>query len=129
MRDDYFFKPKNTKDTHTWTLHHSDHRYFVLWGAARIVRYAHVQLWPKQRAALRMIVIDESCRNRSLGGKFLALCEEWLKKKGYLNLHTESSPTVIGFYRKNGYVDMPFNDPDGHESDALNIPVGKLLLE
>ena len=33
------------------------------------------------------------------------------------------------FYCNNGYVKMPFNDPDGYEADPQDIEVGKILIE
>ncbi|MCZ6902209.1 MAG: GNAT family N-acetyltransferase [Rickettsia endosymbiont of Ixodes persulcatus] len=89
--------------------------------------YSHIQLWSDERVATRIIVIDELKRNNNFGSKFLELCEKWLKSKGYKTLHIESSPAVLGFYRKNGYIEMPFNDPDGYESSPDDTAIGKIL--
>ncbi len=61
------------------------------------------------------------------GRQFLALCEKWLKSQGYKSLHIESSPATLKFYRLNGYIDIPFDDPDGYESDPQDTAVGKEL--
>ncbi len=53
--------------------------------------------------------------------------EKWLKVRGYRSLHTESSPAAVFFYEKQKYVKMPFNDPDGYESDPQDTPMGKVL--
>ncbi|HHT9916358.1 TPA: hypothetical protein ACT9LE_001654 [Legionella pneumophila] len=42
-------------------------------------------------------------------------------------MHVESSPDALKFYRNNGYIDMPFDDPDGYEGDARDTAVGKIL--
>ncbi|WCR57404.1 GNAT family N-acetyltransferase [Rickettsia asembonensis] len=76
---------------------------------------------------MRIIVIDELKRNNNFGSKFLELCEEWLKSKNYKTLHAESSPAALEFYRKNGYMEMPFNDPDGYESLPDDTAMGKKL--
>ncbi|WP_035892672.1 GNAT family N-acetyltransferase [Legionella oakridgensis] len=128
FRQFYFFDKAGLSDPYTWTFEHDVHVHFVLFqGSGDIIGYAHLQLWPHKRAALRIIVIDETKRNHQYGGRFLALCEQWLKSQGNHSLHVESSPDALKFYRKNGYIDMPFDDPDGYESDARDTAVGKVL--
>lgn len=72
-------------------------------------------------------MIDENKRKNSFGSTFLALCEQWLKSLGYKSIHAEASPKALGFYKKYGYVEMPFNDPDNYPSDQSDTPVGKIL--
>lgn len=38
-----------------------------------------------------------------------------------------SRKSSLIFYLKNGYTEMPFNDPEDHESDPNDVPVGKIL--
>lgn len=128
FRQFYFFDKIDISDPFTWTFEHDAHVHFVLYQDSEIIGYAHLQLWPHLRAALRIIVIVESKRNHQYGGHFLALCEKWLSLQGYQSLHLESSPEALRFYRNNGYIDMPFDDPDGYESHELDTPVGKILL-
>ncbi|HAT1867318.1 TPA: GNAT family N-acetyltransferase [Legionella pneumophila] len=127
LRQFYFFDKAGLSDPYTWTFEHDAHVHFVLYQGSEIIGYAHLQLWPKERAALRIIVIDEFKRNHQYGSQFLALCEKWLKNQGYQSLHVESSPDALKFYRNNGYIDMPFDDPDGYESDSRDTAVGKIL--
>ena len=127
FRQFYFFDKTGLSDPYTWTFEHDAHVHFVLFQGSEIIGYAHLQLWPQNRAALRIIVIDEIKRNHQCGSKFLTLCEKWLKSQDYHSLHVESSPDALKFYRNNGYVDMPFDDPDGYESDARDTAVGKIL--
>lgn len=127
FRQFYFFDKAGLSDPYTWTFEHDAHVHFVLFQGSDIIGYAHLQLWPRHRAALRIIVIDEKKRNHQYGGQFLALCEKWLKSQGYQSLHVESSPDALKFYRNNGYLDMPFDDPDGYEGDARDTAVGKIL--
>ena len=127
FRNKYFFDKVPIADPYTWTFDHKDHVHFVFYQGTKIVGYAHIQLWSNQRAALRIIVIDESFRNEGLGGHFLTLCERWLKEKGYKSLQTQSSPESYKFYRKQDYTEMPFNDPDGYEGDPQDIEMGKVL--
>ena len=125
LRDKNFFKSQ--PDPYTWTFAHKDHIHFVFYKNADIIGYAHLQLWPENRAALRIIVIDERYRNLGLGSQFLKLCERWLHHQGFKTLLIQSSPEAYEFYRKHSYVKMPFNDPGGYETDARDIEVGKFL--
>ena len=127
FRQKYFFDPNNVDDPYTWTFNHPQHKHLVLYQGTEIIGYVHIQLWPDKRAAMRIIVIDEGKRNNNFGGKFLQLCEKWLKSEGYKSVHVESRPASVEFYRKNGYIDIPFDDPDGYEGGPEDIALGKML--
>jgi GrpB-like predicted nucleotidyltransferase (UPF0157 family)/GNAT superfamily N-acetyltransferase len=125
LRNRYFFKSQN--DPYTWTFEHKDHIHFVFYKNAEIIGYSHLQLWPEQRAALRVIVIDEKHRNHGFGRQFLRLCERWLKHQGFKEILIQSSPEAYGFYCKQGYAQMSFKDPDGYETHPRDIEIGKRL--
>ena len=127
FRDTYFFGPHGIEDPYTWTFNHSEHAHLVLYQACEIIGYVHIQFWPDQRAAIRIIAVDENKRNQNAGSQFLALIEKWLKSLGVKSIHAESRQSSLRFYRKNGYTEMPFDDPEGHESDPYDIPLGKVL--
>lgn len=127
LRQKYIFDQAGIKDPYLWTFESQDHIHFAFYKGVQIIGYAHIQLWPKNRAALRIIAIDENYRNNGYGGEFLKLCEKWLKLQGYKSLHIESSPKAYSFYKKYGYIEMPFDDPDKYESDPNDIPIGKIL--
>lgn len=127
FRNKNFFDKIPMADPYTWTFDHKDHIHFVFYQGTNIIGYAHLQLWTDHRAALRMIVIDEQIRGKGLGGQFLTLCERWLKQQGFKVVQTQASPAAYPFYLKYGYSEMPFNDPDGHESDPQDIDMGKAL--
>lgn len=127
FRDTYFFGPHGIEDPYTWTFNHEEHAHLVLYQGTEIVAYAHIQFWPDQRAAIRIIAVDEYKRNQNSGSVFLALIEKWLKSFGVKSIHAESRQSSLRFYLKNGYCSMPFNDPENHESDPNDVPVGKLL--
>ncbi len=129
FRQREFFDKAGIEEPYAWTFNHPDHVHLVLYKGAAIVGYAHIQLWPENRAAIRIIVIDKAVRNQGLGGHFLTQCERWLGMQGYLSLHTEASPTAKRFYDKQNYERMPFNDPDGYEGVPEDIPMGKRLVE
>ena len=127
FRNRYFFEPNKIEDPYTWTFDHKDHQHLILYKGVNIVGYAHVQLWPEKRAALRMIVIDEKEQRQGYGKEFMFLIHKWLGLKGYKSLHTESSPAALKFYQAIHYIEMPFDDPDDYVSDPRDIPMGKLL--
>jgi GNAT superfamily N-acetyltransferase len=98
-----------------------------LYQGTEIVALAHIQFWPDQRAAIRIIATDENKRNQNFGSSFLALIEKWLRSLGVKSIHAESRKSSLRFYLKNAYTEMPFNDPENHESDPNDVPVGKVL--
>lgn len=127
FRQKYFFNPASIDDPYTWTFNHLKHAHFLLYNADEIIGYTHIQLWPDARAAMRIIVIDEHKRNQHYGSQFLHLCEAWLRSLNIKSMHVESSPAALAFYQKNGYIEMPFNDPDGYEGGVEDIAMGKKL--
>lgn len=127
FRNIYFFEPLGIDDPYTWTFNHPQHEHLILYQGVDIIGYAHIQLWLDKRAAIRIIMIDEALRNNTIGSTFLDLCHTWLKGQTYISIHAESSPTALAFYKKNGYIEMPFNDPDGYECGAEDVAVGKKL--
>lgn len=127
FRNTYFFDKVPMNDPYTWTFDHKDHVHFVFYQGTRIIGYTHIQLWPEHRSAIRIIVIDESLRGQGLGSRFLTLCERWLKQQDFKTLQIQSSPNAYRFYKKKGYIKMPFNDPEGYKGDPQDIDMGKVL--
>lgn len=125
LREKHFFK--SNADPYTWTFEHKDHVHFVFYKNAEVIGYAHLQLWTEGRSALRVIVIDETYRNRGFGSQFLKLCERWLSHQGIKMLLVQSSPEALKFLQAHSYVKMPFNDPQGYETDPRNTEIGKFL--
>ena len=113
---------------YTWTFEHEEHIHFILYKGTQIKGYAHIQFWPQQRAALRIMVIDEPWRNQGIGGQFLDLCERWLHQQGIVVLQVESSPEAKKFYVRQEYIEMPFNNPEKSLNFPQDIPMGKVLL-
>lgn len=126
-RQKYFFDNVSMDDPYTWTFDHKDHQHFVLYNDTDIIGYAHIQLWPENRAVMRIIVVDEDHRKSGFGKWFVEKIEEWLKEKGFSSLQAESSPAALNFYTALGYTPMPFDYPDGYEGGADDVPVGKKL--
>jgi GrpB-like predicted nucleotidyltransferase (UPF0157 family) len=129
FRTKYIFKPYGIEDPYIWTFNHPEHAHLVLYQGTEIIGYAHIQFWPGNRAAMRIIVIEEDKRKQNAGSIFLVFIEKWLKSLEVKSIHAESRQSSLRFYLKNGYTEMPFNAPEEHESDPSDIAVGKILGE
>lgn len=125
FRQHYFFDKAGLADPYTWTFIHPEHLHFGIYDDKELVGYAHVQLWPKKRAALRIIVIKEKKRGLGLGRALLEEVENWLRKSEYQSLHIESNQEALPFYDSLGYTPMPFGDPSGDQTDTRDTAVGK----
>lgn len=127
FRQHYFFRLLNIEDPYTKTFTDPSHFHIVLRKGVTIMGYAHLQFWPDARAALRIIVLEESFRNQCIGHKFLQSLERWLSHHEIKSLHIQSSSETYNFYKQNGYIEMPFRDPEGHEANPKQIDMGKIL--
>jgi GrpB-like predicted nucleotidyltransferase (UPF0157 family)/GNAT superfamily N-acetyltransferase len=127
MRQKYFFDRIPIQDPYTWTFNHPDHAHFVLCLGVEVIGYAHIQLWPESRAALRMIVVEEDKRHRGFGRQFLEWIQTWASWQGIRSLHTEARPDAVAFYQYMGYVEAPFNDPEGQLTHPLDLPMAIFL--
>jgi len=127
FRQKHFFDQRGFKDPYAWTLGEKDHLHWLLYDGDKVIGYAHVQIWPEHRVALRIIVIDEQKRGSGMGKYLMDCCEEELKKQGITLLQIEASPNVYLFYKKLGYIEMPFNNPDGEATHPDDRAMGKYL--
>ena len=73
------------------------------------------------------IIIDEQRRAQGMGKYLMDACEQALKQRGIRLLQTEASPSAYSFYKKLGYIEMPFNNPDGEPTHADDRAMGKYL--
>jgi spectinomycin phosphotransferase len=127
FRQKHFFNQRGFQDPYAWTLNEKDHLHWLIYDGDKVIGYAHVQIWPEHRAALRIIVIDEQKRGSGMGKYLMDCCEGELRKQGITLLQTEASPNAYLFYRKLGYVEMPFNNPDGEPTHPDDRAMGKYL--
>lgn len=127
FRQKHFFDRNGMNDPYTWTFDQEGHTHFVLYKNGQMIGYAHIQHWPENRTALRIIVIAEKERNQGYGAYLLKFCEHHLKNAGIKLLQTEAAPHVVEFYKNLGYHEMPFNDPEQYPSDPQDTPMGKSI--
>src|SRR5579871_3534283 len=127
FRQKHFFDRLGIQDPYRWALDEKDHLHWLLYDGGNVIGYAHVQIWPDHRAALRIIVIDEQMRGHGMGKYLMDCCEHTLKEQGILLFQTEASPNAYLFYKKLGYIEMPFNNPDGEPTHPDDRAMGKYL--
>ena len=127
FRQKHFFDRLNIQDPYAWALDQKDHLHWLLYDGDEVIGYAHVQIWPDHRAALRIIVINEQRRGQGMGKYLMDHCEQELKQRGATILQTEASPNACLFYKKLGYIEMPFNNPDGEATHPDDRAMGKYL--
>ncbi|MBX9804736.1 MAG: GNAT family N-acetyltransferase [Alphaproteobacteria bacterium] len=127
IRQTCFFDRLDIQDPYTWTFENDQHFHIVLMKGCELIGYAHLQFWPDNRAALRIIAIEEAYRNQGIGKGLLKSLERWLTHQGILSLHVQSSKQAYPFYKASGFTEMPFSDPDAHESDPRDTDMGKVL--
>lgn len=127
FRQKHFFDQRGFTDPYVWTLDEKDHLHWLLYDGDKVVGYVHVQMWLNHRAALRIIVIDEKKRGSGMGKYLMDHCEQELKQRGVILFQTEASPNAYLFYKKLGYIDMPFNNPDGEATHPDDRAMGKYL--
>lgn len=127
FRQKHFFDRLNIQDPYAWALDQKDHLHWLLYDGGEVTGYAHVQMWPDHRAALRIIVIDEERRGQGMGKCLMDHCEKELKQLGVTLFQTEASPNAYLFYKKLGYTEMPFNNPDGEATHPDDRAMGKYL--
>lgn len=75
-----------SSDKGTLAFDQKDHIHFVLYQGVEIIGYAHIQLLVEQKAIIKIIFIDEPYQNQDIDGKFLAMCERWLKQQRFVVL-------------------------------------------
>lgn len=127
FRQKHFFDRLGFQDPYRWTLDKNDHLHWLLYDGTNVIGYVHVQIWPGHRAALRIIVVDEKKRGQGMGELLMNHCEQALKEQGIIVLQTEASPSAYPFYKKLGYEEMPFNNPDGEPTHPNDRAMGKYL--
>ncbi|MBS0650484.1 MAG: GrpB family protein [Verrucomicrobia bacterium] len=114
-------------DPFTETFNHKEHEHLVLYRGTKIIGYAHLQLWPADRAMLRMMQIEGGERGLGYGGQFLGFIEKWLKARGYRSIQVESCSRAFPFYQEHHFIPMALNDPEGNPSTPGEMPMGKQL--
>jgi GrpB-like predicted nucleotidyltransferase (UPF0157 family)/GNAT superfamily N-acetyltransferase len=127
LRHEAFFMPYGIEDPSKEIVNDEAHAHLVFYEGVEIIGCCHIQFWPHHKAALRLMVIQKAHRNKGYGSYFLNLCHTWLLKNAYKVIHVESSKDGLRFYQKNGYAEMPFDNPEDDNPHPEDTPLGKVL--
>lgn len=99
FRKQHFFGKVSSRDDSsdmaTLVFDQKNHIYFVLYQGVEIIGYAHIQLLVEQRAIINIIFIDAPYQNQDIDGKFLAICERWLKQHKFIVLRNSGLSDTI----------------------------------
>lgn len=98
-----------------------------MYKGTNIIGYAHIQLFSKSQALIRIIVITDTMSKYGFGKEFLQFIEKWLKEYGYGSLHADSTIEALPFYKKMGYTNMPFPDINEEGQHSTDVAVAKQL--
>ncbi len=99
FRQKHFFDRLKIQDPYCWALDEKDQLHWLLYDRDEVIGYAHMQIWPGHRAALRIIVIDEQARGHGIGKYLMDYCERALKEQGVMLLQTEAFLDAYLFYK------------------------------
>ena len=100
FRQKHFFDQRGFKDPYAWTLDGKDHLHWLLYDGDKVIGYAHVQIWPEHRAALRIIVIDEQKRGSGMGKYLMDCCEAKMKTTGHNTFPNGSLSKCLSFLQE-----------------------------
>jgi len=102
----------------------SSAHHFILCDGVDVRSVAHVEFLNEYEAALRSLATDSKFQGQGYGGEMIFLLEKWLKRKNIKVVKMHSRQGAEAFYRKLGFVDMPFDDDSIQER---YIDLGKVL--
>lgn len=115
-----------TYDPNHPTLTDTQHFHFSLVKGTEMIGVAHLEILDEKRIALRPFAIDNPYQNQGFGAFFLNSLEKWARLQGKKTLLLHARPEAISFYRRAGYIDMPF--PETKPSiNVTCLDMGKIL--
>lgn len=111
IRTEQLFAPSGiTYDPNHPTLSANNHYHLVLYKGTTIVSVAQVEILDNDVAALRSIATDAPYQRQGYASYLLRLIERWLQYRNIKTVKAHAELPAEPFYRKRGYVDMPFDD-------------------
>lgn len=78
FRQEYFHNELKMDDPYESTFEHKDHVHLVLYESNEVIGYVHIQFCSNQKAAIRVMIINELYKNQNIENNFLKICEKWL---------------------------------------------------
>lgn len=98
-----------------YNYHHPDltnenHYHFVLCKGATVLSVGHMEELGHDKWGLRILATDRKYQGNGYGKAMLENLEQWCKLCGGQIIHLHSAPEAENFYRKLGYIYMPWDD-------------------
>ncbi|ETZ04784.1 acetyltransferase (GNAT) family protein [Holospora undulata HU1] len=82
---------------------------------------AHIEFLNESDAALRSLATDAKFQRQGYGAEIMALLEKWLKRQNIKVVKMHSRLSAESFYRKRGFLEMPFDDPSIQEHYVFSL--------
>lgn len=112
-----------------YDMHHPDltapnTKHYVFYRGANIIGTVFTDRLDDQRIALRLLAIDKGLKNKGYGSILIQQIEAVVRNEGYKVILLHANVPAYNFYKRNGYIEMEFNEPGLCEN---YIDMGKLL--
>ena len=111
-------------DPHHLSITANGAYHFILCHGIEVRTVAHIEFLSESDAVLRSLATDSRFQRQGYGAEMMALLEKWLKRQNIKLVKMHSPLSAEHFYRKLGYIEMPFEDPSIQER---YIDLGKVL--
>lgn len=98
--------------------------HFILCHGVETAAVAHIEFLNETEVAIRSLATDIQFQSQGYGKEMMLLLEKWLKKQSVKIIKMHARLDAEPFYRKLGYVEMPFDEPSMMEQ---YINLGKVL--
>lgn len=125
IRKEQLFEPINIiYDPNHPTISAKNYFHFILTKRRQIVTVASIEFLNETEAVLRTLATNEGYKRQGFGKLMLTLLERWVRQQGKKVIKMHAAFRAEVFYRKLGYIEMPFNDPP---ISNKSINLGKVL--
>jgi GNAT superfamily N-acetyltransferase len=137
---DPYFRAIGDVNLDTFLIESPRHHYFCFFKDDTIIGVACVEFLKESYAAhnvtythcaaLRNTAIERCHQNKGYGTKFVKLIEEWVRYRGAELFLLHAAPLAYTFYKRLGYVEMPFNEEHNVHYEILvsYTDMGKVLI-
>lgn len=110
FRKEYFSDLISSCDPFETVLNDLSHAHLIFYEGMVIVGYGHIQFCSKEKAILRVFIVDQSRRGQRLGSHFLNYCEQWLRRKQFQYIDAKIPSHARSFFLKKGYAEISYED-------------------
>lgn len=125
IRKEQIFDPIGVVyDPHHPTITANGNHHFILCHGVETAAVAHIEFLNETEVAIRTLATDTKFQSQGYGKELMSLLEKWLKKQSVEIIKMHARLDAEPFYRKLGYVEMPFDEPSMLEH---YINLGKVL--